>query len=375
MIICHYGHNIGAQGGISSYVHRISQAQRMLGHEVHVLSCFSDFDINLIDQSIKIVREDQVYSAAEALGAEILHAHCTLRYPPNINIPIFRTLHGHSPYCPSGGKFMLRAEKPCDREYSLAGCLLGHFIGKCGSVRPHQIISNFHSTWTEMNIMKNVTAITVSHYLKERMVEAGYNPESIHVLHLTAPDNGQSTNSYSLDQARFLFLGRITKNKGLSWLLQAFKSLRHDAHLDIAGEGPQLDSMMTLADELGLTGKVTFHGWVSGEKVKNLMQESTALVIPSLWHEPGGTVAFEAMMSSRAVISSAVGGMPEVIRHEINGLLVEPNDVKGLAQSLDRLCLNSQEAKDLGEAGYNIMINEFNIHKHIEELDRIYKSS
>jgi glycosyltransferase involved in cell wall biosynthesis len=375
MIICHYGHNIGAQGGISSYVNRISQAQRKLGHEVHILSCFSDFDVSQIDQSIKIVREDQVYSVAAEIGADVLHAHCTLRYSPDTNISIFRTLHGHSPYCPSGSKFMSRTEKPCDREYSIAGCLLGHLVGRCGSVRPNQIVDNFHSTWTEMNIMKNVTVITVSHYLRDRMIEAGYNSNNIHVLHLTAPDSEQLVSSHDSPQVRFLFLGRMTQNKGLSWLLHAFKCLNHDAHLDIAGEGPQLNLMVELAAKLGLAEKITFHGWVSSEKVKDLMQGARALIIPSLWHEPGGTVAFEAMMSSTAVISSAVGGMPEVIKHGINGLLVKPNDVNELAQSLERLCLNPQEANDFGEAGHNTMTTGFNIQKHIEALDRIYKST
>jgi glycosyltransferase involved in cell wall biosynthesis len=375
MIICHYGHNIGAQGGISSYVSRISQAQRKLGHEVHILSCFSDFDVSQIDQSIKIVREDQVYSVAAELGANILHAHCTLRYSPNTNISVFRTLHGHSPYCPSGSKFMSRTKKPCDREYSIAGCLLGHLVGGCGSIRPRQIVDNFHSTWTEMNIMQNVTVITVSHFLKDRMIEAGYSSNSIHVLHLTAPNSEQLISSCDSGQVRFLFLGRMTQNKGLSWLIHAFKCLKYDAHLDIAGEGPQLDSMVEIAARLGLEEKVTFHGWVSSEKVKELMQGTRALIIPSLWHEPGGTVAFEAMMSSRAVISSAVGGMPEVIKHGMNGLLVKPNDVDELAQSLERLCLNPQEARSFGKAGYNTMMAEFNIQKHIEELDRIYKST
>jgi glycosyltransferase involved in cell wall biosynthesis len=373
MIICHYGHNIGAQGGVSSYVNRISQAQRNLGHEVHVLSCFSDFDVSQIDQSIKIVHEDQVYSIAAKLGADILHAHCALRYHPNTNVPIFRTLHGHSPYCPSGSKFISRTGKPCGREYSVAGCLLGHLVGRCGSIHPKQIVDNFHSTWTEMNTMKNVTVITVSHFLKDRMVEAGYNFNNIHVLHLTAPNSKQLVSRAS-DQVRFLFLGRMTQNKGLSWLLHAFECLKYDAHLDVAGEGPQLSLMVELVAKLGLSERVTFHGWVSSEKVKDLMQGARALIIPSLWHEPGGTVAFEAMMSSRAVISSAVGGMPEVIKHGVNGLLVKPNDINGLAQSLERLYLNPQEASDFGEAGHNTMIAEFNIQKHIEALDRIYKS-
>jgi glycosyltransferase involved in cell wall biosynthesis len=373
MIICHYGHNIGAQGGISSYVNRVSQAQRELGYEVHILSCFSDIDSSQIDKSIIVVSEDAVYDTAKRLGADILHTHCTLRYPVSGDLAVFRTLHGHVPYCPSGSKFMSRTEKPCDREYSLAGCFLGHMIGRCGSVRPSQIADNFRTTWTEMSVLKGVSVIAVSHFLRDRMIEAGYNPDNIDVLHLTAPSSTEARCFPDSKQARFLFLGRITHNKGLSWLLHAFGKLKYNAHLDIAGEGQQLDSMVKLTETLGISDKVTFHGWTSSEKVQQLMKGARALVIPSLWHEPGGTVAFESMMNSRAVISSTVGGMPEVIKHGINGLIVKPNDVDELVQSLERLCLNPQEAEDFGRTGYDIAISDFSLKRHIELLDKIYR--
>ena len=133
--------------------------------------------------------------------------------------------------------------------------------------------------------------------------------------------------------------------------------------------------MRTLCSDLGLDHRVTFLGWVEAKAVERLLAESTALVFPSAWHEPGGTVALEAMVNARAVIMSRVGGMPEVIQDRVNGLLVEPNHVAGLATAMDQLASDPETARRLGEAGREIAITRYSLERHVAELLRLYRKS
>jgi glycosyltransferase involved in cell wall biosynthesis len=373
MIIGHYGHDIWAQGGVSSYIGRVSRMQRELGHTVHLFSCTSLDESEIVDKTINIVKEEEICDRALDFNLDVLHVHCTLRQKQPHSLAIVRTLHGHSPYCPSGSKFLASSGKPCDRAYSLHGCISGHLSERCGSIRPHQMLNNFRHTWNEMKTLKDVPVIAVSHFLRAQMIQTGYLPDNIYVLHLTAPDvqNVQALEENKIP--RFLYLGRITSNKGVAWLLRSFKLLNCDAYLDIAGEGDDYAQITDLASQLGIAKRVIFHGWVSSSKAQQLIQDARAVIIPSVWHEPGGTVAFEAMMNSRPVISSCVGGMPEVIHHEENGLLVTPNDVSALAQAMEKLADNPREAVKMGSIGYEIAVERFNLRYHVMHLSEIYQ--
>jgi glycosyltransferase involved in cell wall biosynthesis len=106
--------------------------------------------------------------------------------------------------------------------------------------------------------------------------------------------------------------------------------------------------------------------------VDELLRGARGLVFPSLWHEPAGLVAFEAMTSGRAVIGSRVGGMAEMIDDGVNGLLVAPGDVAGLAGAIDRLAADWPLAKRLGESGRTAAAERFTMDAHLDRLMALY---
>ena len=372
MRIGHYDPSIWANGGIASYVRRISQEQVRLGHEVVYFDRLSSHIAGRENEHTFSVKDDaDLFLSCAEQKLDILHLHSTIS--SNVcPVPAIRTLHTHQPYCPSGGRFLKRQAQPCDRRYSLLGCTLGHLIDHCGSVRPTKMLKEFRSTWNEMETLCSIPTITVSHFLKEQMVRSGYAEELIHVLHLPAP----KVKAYSPPPAtgipRFIFLGRLAPQKGVSWLLRALKETTAPIHLDIAGEGQEEPELRHLAAQLGIEDRVTFHGWIDAERVNSLLREARALVFPSVWHEPGGTVAFEAMVNGRAVIMSRVGGMPEVISEEVNGLLTEPNNVAALAYALERLATDWELAQRLGNEGRKIVAAQHTLESYIERLMKLY---
>jgi len=137
---------------------------------------------------------------------------------------------------------------------------------------------------------------------------------------------------------RFAFVGRLVSDKGCDLLLRALAECGRRGcrpGLDIYGEGPQKPTLEALADAVGLSGQVGFRGSVRGESLAEAYRESLAVVVPSVWEEPLGIVALEAMACGRAVIASAGGGLGEVV--EGVGLTFPNGDLLSLAECLVRL--------------------------------------
>ena len=375
MKIGHCSHTIWAPGGVASYIRRIGLEQKRLGHEVVYFDLFSteENDEGAEAQTYSVKDEDALFQRVTEEKIDILHLHIGLKDHRQFPIPVIRTVHGHQPYCPSGGRFLKRQGKPCDRPYNRIGCVWNHFASHCGSVRPLQMLAGFRATDVEMQSLSTIPAITVSHFLKDEMVRSGYNEDLIHVLHLPI-QNVETTAQEPPKEGvpHFVFLGRITPQKGVAWLLRAIKEVKRPIHLDIAGEGYQEPEMRRLCTQLGIENQVTFHGWLSAEKVNALLSQSRALVFPSVWHEPAGFVSLDAMTNGRAVIASRVGGIPEYVSDEMNGLLVEPNSVSALAQAIDRVAKNWSLAQALGENGRRMAPESFSLQIHIERLMSIY---
>ncbi|NDJ16218.1 glycosyltransferase family 4 protein [Myxacorys almedinensis] len=373
MIIGHYIKHLLGKGGAEVYLRRIALAQQKMGHTVYYFSKYlGSTDTSLI--SPIITESDAVlFDQAQQLGVELLHLHTDVAFLPPKNLTVIRTLQGHQPYCPSGSKYLKQHERPCDRAYSLHGCLWGHLVDRCGSARPHKLLNNFQRTFHEKRVLSTIPVLTNSEFLREHMIAAGYPKDLIRTLYLCAPQISTTSTPPQSDIPRFVFLGRLAPEKGLSWLIRSLQHVQTPIHLDIAGTGNQEPQIRELVQTLGLSDRITLHGWLDTESVYQLICKARALVFPSLWHEPAGMVAYEAMLNSRAAIASRVGGIPEGIIHETNGLLVEPNDSSGLAAQIDRLANNWALACRLGEAGHAIASQRFSLQTHMEALMQIYQ--
>jgi glycosyltransferase involved in cell wall biosynthesis len=138
---------------------------------------------------------------------------------------------------------------------------------------------------------------------------------------------------------RVLAVGRLSKEKGYDDLLRAVAVLVRrgvDVQLELVGEGPERDALTRLADALEIREKVVFRGWLQIEDVRRAMHEATVLAQPSRI-EGLPTVVEEAIALGIPVVGSRVGGLPELLDQGRCGLLVEPGDVKGLADALQTL--------------------------------------
>jgi glycosyltransferase involved in cell wall biosynthesis len=346
------------RGGITTYIRTLQGIQ---GHEVsdRVLTSLKD-----IDQS----------------QFKLLHVHGgDLLQDLRGECPVVYTLHNHNSYCPSGTKYLTERKVCCDRKMSYLGCVWGHIVDGCGSRRPGNIIQNLRRAYQDMETLKKlkVTVITISEYMRKQLIANGLPPEQTFNLY-----HGLSASKFASEpltqeihrKQRILFVGRIVPDKGLDWLLKVMTKVNDKIELDIAGEGWAQPKLEMLAGNLGLSKRVVWHGWCNPEKLDRLYQQSFAIIFPSVWPEPAGLVTLEASGHSRAVIASAVGGIPEYLCDGKTGILVPSNNVERLAASINLLGKNYHTAREMGKEGSLFLKNEsgFSLKHHTLKLQEIY---
>jgi glycosyltransferase involved in cell wall biosynthesis len=144
--------------------------------------------------------------------------------------------------------------------------------------------------------------------------------------------------------------GRLVPIKGYDLLIEAFAEVRAKhpgARLEIAGEGPSRADLERRVAILGLGHAVTFLGWC--ENLPALMARWSLFVQPSM-EEALGITVLQAMASGLPVVASDVGGLPEIVKNGVTGLLVPPADVSMLAEGLADLLTQPDRCQQLGEA-------------------------
>lgn len=144
----------------------------------------------------------------------------------------------------------------------------------------------------------------------------------------------------------------LIAEKGVDDLLRAAQRVvatTPQAHFVIVGDGPLAETLKALAAELGIADRVRFTGLRSD--VQNLMGMADVVVVPSVWQEPAGLVAVEAMATERPVVACRVGGLPELVADGETGRVVAPHSPEQLADALNALLGDPAERARLGRAG------------------------
>jgi 2-deoxystreptamine N-acetyl-D-glucosaminyltransferase/2-deoxystreptamine glucosyltransferase len=135
---------------------------------------------------------------------------------------------------------------------------------------------------------------------------------------------------------RIGYVGRLAPQKRADRLVEAFGRMRETASLVLVGDGPDRSLVQRLVAASPARDRITEVGFVDHSVVPAVLASLDVLVLPSQYEEMG-SVLTEAMAAGLPVVASDVGGIPEVVRDGVTGLLVPPEDVEALATALDRL--------------------------------------
>ena len=176
------------------------------------------------------------------------------------------------------------------------------------------------------------------------------------------------------DKPVVLYVGSLTRHKGIDVLLRAFSRVVdefEDAALWLVGSGPDEDRLRSITAELSLAS-VRFWGRHDHEELGRFYDSARVVVIPSLWLENAPLVAYEAMAHRRPIVASAVGGLPELVRHGENGHIFERGNVAELEKSLRCLLDEPELARQLGLNGTRHLMTFDDRLTHVDRLLAIY---
>ena len=337
------------QGGIEAYVTRASHALQTAGHETRLLTSSTgsaargtaDYvafgtDNPAAQTFLQIANPfamARTRAAVRRFAPDVVLVNMFEKYlSPAIfsalrGVPTVAFVHYYKPICPTALK-VLPDDSLCQVPAGLV-CWRSGCVGLAEWLRDRPRYALIRSGLAQAN-----RVLACSRWMAGQLRLNGIPSEA---LPLPVPPPGPSFVRIPSREPLFLYAGRLDREKGVDLLLRAFARAlagRPAARLRIVGGGPRRAALERLSADLGITHAVRFEGRVSFAGVEAALSDAWALVAPSLWPEPLGLTAIEAITRGVPAITSASGGFAETVEDGVSGYLVPNGDEGALADRL-----------------------------------------
>jgi glycosyltransferase involved in cell wall biosynthesis len=365
------------KGGEDSVVDNEANLLKAAGHEVELLlfSNNAHTAAKLLQMPFNISSYHQTIRSIKAFKPDVMHVHnlhfagspSVLYAARRLHVPVVMTLHNYRLLCPSGTLFFndelftdsvqhLFPAEAIKRGVYQRSKLITLLVGLSGMV--HQMIG----TWD----------------IPQRYVVLGDNAKNIFegskLKHLTSRMSIKPNFCFpsSLRKQRndgyFLYVGRLSSEKGIATLLNAFE--RTKQQLKIVGAGP-MEAEVKAAT--GRTASIEFLGSRSGLEVRELIAGAEALVFPSVWHETFGMVIIEAFSCGTPVIASSMGEPKHIITDKVTGLLFNSGDENDLIARISEFeHMTDNEKSVMSENALRAYTENYTPDGNLNQLCRIY---
>ena len=312
--------------------------------------------------------------------------------------PVVRYIHDHASFCPGLNKYCSDGET-CREPTGLA-CLRRYWLkGGCAHFQRNEERGLFFAPIREVRrklgeidlLRRSERVLTNSQYMLEELLKLGFDPERTRVLHLFTESNGNSSGGpglETLDADTRRFLERNSErpllftparlelpDKGVDFLLTALGELQHPFRAIVAGTGRARDWLIAKARDEGLGDRVHFAGWQNSDAIETLYGMSSVVICPSVWDEPFGLVGLEAMAHAKPVVAFEVGGIPDWLEHEVNGLMVPRKDTHAMALAVERCLGDAGLADRMGASGQRLLKERFGRDRHLDQLEAALQSA
>ncbi len=348
------------------------------GHEVVRYTAHNDAvrQLSQLTLACKTSWSGTTYQEMRALlerqRPHIVHVHNTLPLiSPAVyyaagaaQVPVVQTLHNYRLLCPNA--LLLREQRICEdcvgRRVAWPGIIHACYRQSRGATAAVAVMLSLHrllGTWN-----KRVSRyIALTDFMRQKFIKGGFPANKIVVKpNFVATDPGKGDH-----RGRFaLFVGRLSPEKGVQTLLQAWQHVDGRVPLKIAGAGPLQNRAY------GSPPGIEWLGQQSREQVVALMKQAFVLVFPSECYEGFPTTIAEAFATGLPVLASFLGAMGEIVQHRQTGLLFTPGDANDLAANVEWAIDHPDELADMGRRARDQFEAKYTAERNYRLLCDIY---
>ncbi len=211
--------------------------------------------------------------------------------------------------------------------------------------------------------------IAPSRFIRNIFIEHfGISPQRIIYLPIFIDSANDTLNEN--DDDFFLFAGRLSREKGIDTLLNAFQTNSKNK-LVIAGTGPKEEDLEKYVQKHGINAQ--FVGFQDYGGIQNLIKKCRAVIIPSEWYENSPNIVLEAYVHGKPVIGSRIGGIPELIEDNKTGFLFEAGNAEDLIEKINLITADKNSSVEMGRNARKMIKGAFSADEHYKNLIDIYR--
>ncbi len=375
-------------GGIETYLTLVADGLREAGDEVRLLTsgvgggkAVADYVAlgsrragpQAVLQIVNPFAASTVRRAIAELEPDVVHVSMfEMHLSPSVlaalhDVPTVLNVAYYKPICPNGLKLLPDGSR----------CRVQHgtvcWRGGCVSLA-HWLRDRPRYARIRKEVQASGTVVTCSRWLHDELAAAGIDA-AWSAWPVESPSPGFRRERAA--EPLFVFTGRIAREKGLETLLRALAQVRDGgsrARLRVVGDGPLRHQLERLGVELGLGDAVVFTGWLPSAQIEAQLADAWALVAPSLWAEPLGLTAVEALVRGIPVVASETGGFAETVQDGVTGSLFANGDVNALSACLVDIASGDAFAAELPDAVVERVRREHDPGRHVAWLRQLFES-
>jgi len=288
------------------------------------------------------------------------------------NIPVIMYIHDPRLFCPGG--MLAYSDKYCYKELCIKGNPIYCIKNRCkiSSLKASIIAAlNFIFVRNQNLFNKCHSIICLSEALKNLVIKAGAPAEKIKIINHFIEDEKLLTEPDYKNENYFLYVGRLDREKGVHFLIEAMKNISSDIQLHIVGEGYEKENL--ILQSLG-TDNIKFLGHLSGQALQEEYKNCIATVLPCNWFESFGLTNIESFVYGKPVIASNIAAIPEIIDDGLNGILVPPTDIKALSTAIEKLYYNPELVIELGKNARKKAEEKYTFQIYYEKIIEVFNS-
>lgn len=285
-------------------------------------------------------------------------------------IPIVFTAHDVQAICPS--ITMIDSNKNiCEAciKGKYVNCIKKKCIKNSGLKSILGTVEGVYYRITKIYKKKIDYIITPSEFYKTKFIEDGIEETKIKALHNFI--DMKDYNVETQDAGYALYFGRLSKEKGILNLIEAFSKTKN-GQLYIAGEGEEKENIEKLIKSNSLESRVKLLGFLNSVEMKEYVRKCKFVVVPSIWYENCPYSIIETLAIGKPIIGSNIAGIPELVKDNINGFTFKYDNIAELSEKMEKLFNEDSLANEFGIKSKEICEESYSKEFYYNEIMSIY---